>query len=184
MRGYFGIGVEGVDKPFNIGNLFRTAHAFGAAFVFTVAATYRRDRGHHTDTSDSLGQLPFYAFPDAGSLLLPEGCQLVGIELMDDAVDLPSFRHPLQAAYVLGPERGALSPELVARCDFVVKVPTRFSLNVGIAGALAMYDRVLSRGRFPIRPMRPGGPPPLDGMASFRDTPPLCEVARAEGAGR
>ena len=40
MRGYFGVGVEGVSKPFNIGNLMRSAHAFGAGFVFTIAAAY------------------------------------------------------------------------------------------------------------------------------------------------
>src|SRR3546814_2552323 len=28
MRGYFGIGVEGISKPMNVGNLFRSAHAF------------------------------------------------------------------------------------------------------------------------------------------------------------
>jgi len=37
-RGYFGIGVEGISKPMNAGNLFRTAHAFGASFVFTIGA--------------------------------------------------------------------------------------------------------------------------------------------------
>ncbi|MEO5374032.1 MAG: RNA methyltransferase [Alphaproteobacteria bacterium] len=194
MRGYFGIGVEGVNKPYNVGNLFRSAHAFGAGFVFTVAATYERERGHRTDTSDSLGQVPFYAFPDAGSLLLPEGCRLVGIELMDEAIDLPSFRHPLQAAYILGPERGSLSPAMVARCDFVIKVPTRFSLNVGIAGVLVMYDRLLCRGRFAPRPVGEGGPteglpphraggPVLRRMAPFREAPPLAEVALAEQAG-
>ncbi|MEX2009990.1 MAG: TrmH family RNA methyltransferase, partial [Dongiaceae bacterium] len=29
MRGYFGIGVEGISKPMNLGNLMRSAHAFG-----------------------------------------------------------------------------------------------------------------------------------------------------------
>ena len=38
MKGYFGIGVEGVSKAMNVGTLFRTAHAFDAAFVFTVRA--------------------------------------------------------------------------------------------------------------------------------------------------
>ena len=42
MRGYFAIGVEGISKAMNVGSLFRTAHAFGAGFVFTVAATYER----------------------------------------------------------------------------------------------------------------------------------------------
>ena len=38
MRGYFGIGAEGISKPMNLGNLIRSAHAFGASFVFLVDA--------------------------------------------------------------------------------------------------------------------------------------------------
>ena len=40
MRGYFGFGAEGISKPMNMGNLVRSAHAFGAKFVFTVSAHY------------------------------------------------------------------------------------------------------------------------------------------------
>lgn len=184
MRGYFGIGVEGISKVMNVGNLFRTAHAFGAGFVFTIAANYQRDEGARSDTSDSLGHVPFYSFPDLGSLYLPEKCALVGIELTPDAVDLPSFHHPSRAAYVLGPERGSISPELTARCDHIIKIPTSFCVNVGIAGAIVMYDRVKSLGKFPARPARPGGPvEPLpehhhggqifrSKMEQFRDAPP------------
>src|SRR5262249_7793338 len=117
MRGYFGIGVEGINKAFNVGNLFRSAHAFGASFVFTVAATYRRADVNQADTSDALANLPFYTFPGVDELMLPRGCALVGVELLDDAVELPSFNHPRCAAYVLGPERNSLSPALIARCD-------------------------------------------------------------------
>ena len=66
--------------------------------------------------------MPFYAFPDAKSLLLPKGCKLVGVELLEDSVELQSFHHPKQAAYVLGPERGELSPEMIARCDHILKI--------------------------------------------------------------
>jgi tRNA C32,U32 (ribose-2'-O)-methylase TrmJ len=82
----------------------------------------------------------------------------VGIEFMEAAVELPSFTHPPQAAYVLGAERASLSPALVEQCDFVVKIPTRFCVNVAIAGALVMYDRMISLGRFAERPVRAGGP--------------------------
>ncbi len=158
MRGYFGIGVDRISKERNVGSLFRTAHAFGAGFVFTVGAVYERQRGGKSDTSDAPGNVPFYSFPDAESLILPQGCELVGVELLDEAHELPSFRHPRQAAYILGPERGELSPELVARCSFTVKIPTAFCVNVGIAGAILMYDRLISLGRFPARPLTPGGP--------------------------
>lgn len=158
MRGFFGIGVEGISKEMNVGNLFRTAHAFDASFVFTVKAAYTRRGGGRSDTSDSVAHVPFYQFPDVSSMMLPEGCKLVGVELLDDSSDLPSFHHPRQAAYVMGPERGELSPEMLAKCDHVIKIPTKFCVNVGIAGALVMYDRVLSMGRFAPRPVREGAP--------------------------
>ena len=93
-------------------------------------------------------------------MALPQGCKLVGVELLDDAIDLPSFRHPLRAAYVLGPEQGSLSPELVARCSYVVKIPTSFCINVATAGAIVMYDRMRTMARFADRPLREGGPGP------------------------
>lgn len=158
MRGYFGIGVERLSKPLNAGNLFRSAHAFGASFVFTIAATWRAS-ATRSDTSQSADQVPYYEFASVDALRLPSGCRLVGIELMDESDWLPSFRHPSQAAYVLGPERGSLSPELVARCDHLVKIPTKFCVNVGVAGAIVMYDRVLTLGRHAGRPGLPGAEP-------------------------
>lgn len=158
MRGYFGIGVEGVNKPMNVGAVVRTAHAFGASFAFTLGATYARDEANLADTSDAAGTLPFYEFTSIADFALPRDCVLVGIELMAEAVDLPSFRHPRAAAYVLGPERGSLSRDVVARCAHIVKIPTRFSINLALAGALVMYDRLISLGRFADRPVAPGGP--------------------------
>lgn len=154
MRGFFGIGVERMSKPMNAGNLFRTAHAFGAGFVFTIDAEYSVNAAR-SDTSRTPENLPWYVYESAADLKLPEGCRLVGIELLDEAIDLPSFRHPSRAAYVLGPEMGSLSPGLVARCDHVIKIPTSFCVNVGIAGAIVMYDRLLTMGRFAERPVSP-----------------------------
>ena len=121
MRGYFGIGVEGVSKPMNAGNLFRTAHGFGAGFVFTIDS---KIDPHliKSDTSNMAAQIPFYGFDDVDSIQLPERCSLIGIELTEDAVELPSFRHPRNAAYVLGMERGSLSPSLQECCDYIVKI--------------------------------------------------------------
>ncbi|MDA1098308.1 MAG: RNA methyltransferase [Proteobacteria bacterium] len=172
MRGYFGIGVERLSKPMNAGNLFRSAQAFGAGFLFTVAGTYQQ-RQAPSDTSQSTDQLPFYEFADVAGMLLPDRCQLVGIELLDGAVDLPTFKHPLRAAYVLGPERGSLSPEMIARCDHLIKIPTAFCINVATAGAIVMYDRAVSLGRFGQRATfsRNAGEPPrphVQGTQIFR----------------
>ena len=157
MRGYFAVGVDGISKPMNLGNLLRIAHAFGASFFFTVAGRVKLADAM-SDTSDAAGHVPLYQFANAGELRLPQGCELVGVEIVDDAIPLPSFHHPLRAAYVFGSERLSISPEMLARCRHVVKIPTRFSINVGMAGAIVLYDRLLTLGRFAERPLAPGGP--------------------------
>ena len=156
-RGYFGIGAEGISKPMNFGNLARTAYGFGASFVFTVSPG-RRVETPDSDTPNSQNHMPWYSYKTVGEMQFPQGCRLVGIELTDEAINLPSFRHPTSAAYVLGPENGSLSPEIMDKCEFIVKIPTRFCLNVATAGAIIMYDRIQSLGRFDERPVRPGGP--------------------------
>lgn len=156
-RGYFAIGAQGISKPMNLGNLVRSAHAFGASFAFTVEAAHDLLKVG-SNTSKSPLHVPVYHWESLDEMALPQGCRLVGVELIDDAVDLPSFRHPLQAAYVLGPERGALSPELLARCDHVIRIPTAFCINVAVAGAIVMYDRIKMLGRFPPPPVSVGGP--------------------------
>ncbi len=159
MRGYFGIGVEGLSKPMNAGNLFRTAHAFGASFIFTIGAEFSYRRVRQADTSATPDAVPLHEYASLADFALPKGCRLVGVELADAAEALPSFRHPRQAAYVLGPERGSLSPALQERCDFMVRIPTSFCINVAAAGAIVMYDRMLSLGRFAERAVRAGGTP-------------------------
>jgi tRNA G18 (ribose-2'-O)-methylase SpoU len=168
-RGYFGIGAEGISKPANVGALLRTAHAFGAAFCFTADAGYDSLAGRRADTADTPSHVPLWRFPSVDALTLPEGCVLVGVELLEDAVDLPSFRHPLNAAYVLGPERSGLSPAMLARCRHVVRIPARFALNLAVAGAIVLYDRLLQHGRFAERPVASGGAAPLAPAESHGD---------------
>jgi tRNA G18 (ribose-2'-O)-methylase SpoU len=159
MRGYFAVGVDGISKPMNLGNLLRIAHAFGASFFFSVNAQVKLSDAQ-SDTSNAQGQIPYYPYKSVGDFRLPLGCELIGVEITDDATELPRFKHPLRAAYVFGAERNSLSPEMLARCRYVVKIPTRFSINVGMAGAIVMYDRLLSTGGYPARPIAPGRAPP------------------------
>lgn len=158
MRGYFGLGVQGISKPYNLGAVLRTANAFGASFAFTVDAHHRQIDVNRTDTSRSDTHLPFYEWDHVGDMILPKNCALIGVELTDESLDLPSFRHPMNCAYILGPEMGSLSDDVLERCDYVVKIPTKFCINVSLAAALTLYDRTLSMGGYPERPLRPGAP--------------------------
>lgn len=154
-RGYFAIGAERSSKALNLGNLMRSAHGFGASFTFTVGATYQAVEAS-ADTSKGQDRLPHYNWTKPDDMILPQGCSLIGVELLEEAVDLPSFRHPLRAAYILGPERGSLSPEIIRRCDAVVKIPTQFCVNVAMAGAIVMYDRIRLMAPFKERPVSQG----------------------------
>lgn len=158
MRGFFGIGVEGISKPMNVGNLLRSAHSFGANFFFTIDPVVDVKEMKRSDTSDAFGHLPFYNFARHEELILPQHTSMVAVELLEDSIDLPSFRHPTRAVYVLGREMGNVSDEVLARCDYKIKIPMKFCVNVGVAGALVMYDRLISMGGFPDRPVGTGGP--------------------------
>ncbi|PCI55580.1 MAG: rRNA methyltransferase [Alphaproteobacteria bacterium] len=158
MRGYFGIGVEGITKEQNVGTIARSAHSFGASFFFAINPYVDIKGLRKSDTSDAFDHMPYYQYTSPEELELPMKCTLVGIEFTDESIDLPTFRHPTRAAYILGPEMGNLSPQIVEKCHHVVKIPMKFCVNVGVAGALVMYDRMISMGRFAERPVRPGGP--------------------------
>jgi tRNA G18 (ribose-2'-O)-methylase SpoU len=159
MRGFFGIGVEGIHKPHNLGNLVRSAHAFDASFFFTVSPALNVDEVKQADTSGAYDHLPLYEYDRIDDLILPKNCALVAVEFVENSVNLPSFRHPLRAAYLLGPEMGSVSDTAMKRATHVIKIPSRFCINVGVAGAIVMYDRMISLGGFTPRPVHAGGVP-------------------------
>jgi hypothetical protein len=147
--------------------------------LFTVGDSPGVAATRFTDTSDATRHLPFYRWASPDAMGLPRLARLVGVEVVDEAIPLPSFRHPLQAAYVFGPERASLSPAMLAECDFVVRIPTRFAINLAVAAAIVMYDRTITQGRFADRPVAAGGPDaplprPSHGKPRFRrGLPPL-----------
>jgi tRNA G18 (ribose-2'-O)-methylase SpoU len=174
-RGYFGIGVEGISKSYNLGAVLRTAHAFDASFAFSVGAHPRALDMRVTDTSRSHNHLPYYDWDKLDDMSLPKGCELIGIELTDDAVDLPSFRHGLNCAYILGPEKGALSPQAREMCSALVYIPTKFCLNVSLAAALTLYDRALCFGGYTGRPLASHRTPRQRRKKSFVDATDIAQ---------
>src|ERR1700723_454338 len=77
MRGYFGVGGNGISKPMNLGNLVCIAHAFDASFFFSIAPRLKLSDAQ-SDTSRAQGTLPFYSFAKPEDLRLPIGSRLVG----------------------------------------------------------------------------------------------------------
>ena len=153
VKGYFGIGVENVSKAMNAGAVMRTAHAFGANFSFFVGGPLDKKEIRLSDTSKTENSLPMYFYDKPADIQLPKGCKLVGIELLDNAEYLPSFKHPRLAAYILGSERYGLSKKIIEKCDKIIKIPTKFSLNLALTGGIVLYDRMISMKNFHNRPL-------------------------------
>lgn len=140
-RGYFGIAVEHGKTVANLGTLWRSADLFGAAFIATIGARYRKQA---SDTLKTWRHTPLWSFDGFDQLreTAPLECLIVGVELTDDARPLAEFKHPERCVYVLGAEDHGLTKATLMRCHHVVKLPGRFSMNVAVAGSIVLYDRV------------------------------------------
>jgi len=137
----FAVGIYHPKSEVNVGTLWRTAHAFGASFVFTVGRRYREQA---SDTSKATRWLPLFHYADMADLIahLPHGWPLVGVECPGHE-SVATFRHPRRACYLLGAEDHGLSREALAACHAVVNIPgATHCLNVAVAGSIVVYERL------------------------------------------
>lgn len=142
-RGYFGVAIYRPKTEVNVGTLFRSAHLYGAAFLATVGARYPHRQA--SDTTHARMHIPMHHYNTIDELIdgLPFSCPLVGVELDPRAVELPKFRHPERALYLLGAEDHGLPPDVIDRCHHLVQIPCvePWSMNVSVAGSITLYDR-------------------------------------------
>lgn len=142
MRGFYGIGIHCCKTATNYGTLLRTANILGASFLFLIGKRFKKQS---SDTCATWKHIPVFEYQDFESFYnnLPYNCRLVGIELTDKAVLLEKFVHPERACYILGAEDHGLSPEIMKRCHFTVKLFGAFSMNVATAGSIVIYHRYM-----------------------------------------
>ena len=144
-RGYFGIGIEQCKTSYNLGTLWRSAHNFGADFIFVIGKRYEPQA---SDTTKAWRSVPLFRYDTFEQFFscMPYDCPLVGVEYPNDkAIPLPSFAHPERAIYLLGAEDNGLTREAKEKCHRFVMIPgseLQQSLNVAVAGSIIMYDRV------------------------------------------
>jgi 23S rRNA (guanosine2251-2'-O)-methyltransferase len=144
----FLLAVDGVSDPRNLGALLRSAEAAGA----TGAVLPRHRAVHVTPTvakaaAGAVERVPMAivaGMPSALARARELGCWVVGLAGDGDRSlfdDLAVADQPV--VVVVGAEGGGLSRLARARCDLVVRIPMRGhlgSLNVGAAGALALFE--------------------------------------------
>lgn len=138
-KGYFAIGIYETKESDNVGTLWRSAMKFGADYIFTIGARYKKQR---TDTTKTWRNIPLFAYKDWDDFLehIPRDAELVFVEQTDYAKPLETYSHPKQAIYILGAEDYGVPVELM-RGQQKVQIKSPMCLNVAVAGSIVMYDR-------------------------------------------
>ena len=139
MRGYYGIGVYHPKTVENIGTLWRSAHNFGADFIFTIGKRYQRQA---SDTTKAERHIPLYEYESFEDFKehLPRGCQMVFVEQTEGSRNVKDIIHPETAVYILGAEDYGV-PEEMMRGYKKIHIDTPMCLNVAVAGSIILYDR-------------------------------------------
>lgn len=139
-RGYYGIGIYHPKTTENVGTLWRSAHNFGADFIFTIGRRYKRQA---SDTTKAERHVPLYEYLSLEDLKehLPRGANIVFIEQTLGAKSIKETHHPETAVYVLGAEDEGV-PEEMMRGYQKIFIDTPMCLNVAVAGSIVMFDRI------------------------------------------
>jgi len=138
-RGYFAIGMYQPKTETNLGTLWRSAHNFGADFIFTIGNRYKK---MNSDTTKAERHIPLYNYTDWNDFVnhLPVDSNMVFVEQATGARNLKNINHPERAIYILGAEDMGIPEELMGGYQKVF-IDTPMCLNVAVAGSIVMYDR-------------------------------------------
>ena len=124
-----------VADPGNVGTLIRSADAFGAAVALSPGCADPTGPKALRASAGAVFRVPLGEFDEANGHRI--GLVAHGGRPLDE-LDLPEG-----VVFVLGAERDGLPGELLARCEATATIPTpgaAESLNVAIAGAIALYE--------------------------------------------
>jgi tRNA (guanosine-2'-O-)-methyltransferase len=140
--------LDGVQSPFNVGAMVRSAAVFGVSQFYLAGRTASpRDAKAQKLAMGTDRYLDIQVFSDVAAALRQareDGYRIVGLELTDTSrplheVDLTDD----DVCLVIGAEDHGLSTAAIGACDDVVYIPQVGkvgSLNVATAAAVACYE--------------------------------------------
>ena len=138
-RGGVALALWHVSDPGNVGALVRSADAFGAGVMLSEGCADPFGPKALRAAMGSTFRVPFPDFDlrDAVALVAEGGEPL-------EALDLGRY-----STIVLGSEREGLPDELLERCEAraTIRVESVESLNVAMAGTIALYERAVRSRR-------------------------------------
>jgi TrmH family RNA methyltransferase len=135
----------GLQDPGNLGTLFRSAEAFGAAGIFLNEGTVspynpKVLRG----SAGSIFRLPFFQIPSGEliALLRQHGVRLLATS-SHKGTPLPEVSWTLPLALFIGNEGAGLPREIMHQMDETLVIPQAAqveSLNAGVAASIVLYE--------------------------------------------
>lgn len=138
--------LDGVQSPFNVGAIVRTAAAERVDHLWVAGGT---PPDHAKVDRTALGTARYLTWtvvetgPDAVDAARAAGYRVVAIELTTDAVALPDADLGDDTALVIGHEDRGVRPATLDACDataFIPQLGKVGSLNVATATAIAIYE--------------------------------------------
>jgi TrmH family RNA methyltransferase len=126
--------------PGNVGTLIRTADAFGAAIVLSEGCADPTSPKALRASAGSIWRVPIGQWPEEGSRnTLVHGAVRVALDARSESaladVDLSG-----RVVLLLGAEREGLPPEVERDVEARIPIRSAESLNVAVAGAIALYE--------------------------------------------
>jgi len=146
------IGLTNPKSPSNVGAVMRAAGCYSVEQVLYTGQRYANaikfnGSKHNTDTKNARDKIPLKAVDNFESLehlraCLPTNTKIICVDLVEGAIPLPHFEHPVQALYIFGPEDGTISQTVINNADSVVYVPTVGCMNLAASVNVLLYDRL------------------------------------------
>jgi len=124
----------------NLGNLIRTANAFGAFEVCVVGRRRFSSYGNQQTKSETKFR-HFYHIDDAYSFYKNNGFDFVGVEITSDALSINDHVFSNDTVFIMGNESTGIRDEIMGKCDYCVFVPqfgAGASINVNVACGIVL----------------------------------------------
>ncbi len=129
-----------VADPGNLGTILRSADAFGASVALSAGCADPTGPKAVRASAGAVFRVPIAAFDE------PAGKRIALVSA--GGMPLAEIEPGVPVTYVLGAEREGLPADVVADCDESATIPLApgaESLNVAVAGAIALYEHRRAR---------------------------------------